>query len=139
MIHFDMTPRKLYNFLIDPDLAEKLKALKASDGVPESEQIRRALREFFARQDAELALLEKRSLAAVQTIKRALASGATADDFKAARQAQKDVDAYIAARNQRLAAEREAVRSVRIMEGLTGREKPEVEAAPRRVSPRRKA
>ena len=40
-----MTPRKLYNFLIDPDLAEGLKAVKERDGISESEQIRRAIRE----------------------------------------------------------------------------------------------
>ena len=40
-----MTPRKLYNFLIDPDLAAGLKAVKERDGISESEQIRRAIRE----------------------------------------------------------------------------------------------
>lgn len=39
-----MTPRRLYNFLIDADLDEGLKAIKARDGISESEQIRRALR-----------------------------------------------------------------------------------------------
>ena len=40
-----MAPRKLYNFLIDADLAAGLKAVKERDGVSESEQIRRAIRE----------------------------------------------------------------------------------------------
>ena len=40
-----MTPRKLYNFLIDPDLAAGLKAVKERDGINESEQVRRAIRE----------------------------------------------------------------------------------------------
>jgi hypothetical protein len=44
-----LTPRKLYNFYIDPDLAEGLKALKQRDGVPESEQVRRAVREWLQR------------------------------------------------------------------------------------------
>jgi hypothetical protein len=35
--------RKLYSFWIDPTLAEGLKAIKARDGIPESEQIRRAI------------------------------------------------------------------------------------------------
>jgi hypothetical protein len=35
--------RKLYSFWIDAALAEGLKAIKARDGVPESEQIRRAI------------------------------------------------------------------------------------------------
>ena len=39
-----MTPRKLYNFLIDADLAAGLKAVKRRDGVSESEQVRRAIR-----------------------------------------------------------------------------------------------
>jgi hypothetical protein len=40
-----MTPRrrKLYSFWIDPEQATALKAIKERDGVPESEQIRRAL------------------------------------------------------------------------------------------------
>jgi hypothetical protein len=44
-----MTPRKLYNFYIDPDLAAGLKRLKERDGVPESEQVRRAVREWLQR------------------------------------------------------------------------------------------
>lgn len=42
-----VTPRKLYNFHIDPDLAEGLKALKERDGVSESETVRRALRRWL--------------------------------------------------------------------------------------------
>ena len=44
-----MTPRKLYNFYIDPELAEGLKALKNREGVPEAESIRRALAEYLAK------------------------------------------------------------------------------------------
>jgi hypothetical protein len=44
-----VTPKKLYTFAIDPDLAEALKLVKAKEGVPESEQIRRALRTWFKR------------------------------------------------------------------------------------------
>jgi hypothetical protein len=44
-----MTPRKLYNFLIDPDLADGLKVLKERDGTPESETIRRAIRVWLER------------------------------------------------------------------------------------------
>ena len=43
-----MAPRKLYNFYIDPELAAGLKRVKARDGVPESESIRRALAEYLA-------------------------------------------------------------------------------------------
>jgi hypothetical protein len=44
-----MSPRKRYTFFIDPDLEAGLKALKARDGMPESEAIRRALGEFLIR------------------------------------------------------------------------------------------
>ncbi len=35
--------RKLYSFWIDPKLAKGLKDIKKRDGIPESEQIRRAI------------------------------------------------------------------------------------------------
>ena len=44
-----MSPRKLYNFLIDPDLAEGLKAVKTRDGISVSEQVRRAIRDWLSR------------------------------------------------------------------------------------------
>lgn len=43
-----MSLRKLCNFLIDPDLAAGLKAVKTRDGVTESEQIRRAIRHWLS-------------------------------------------------------------------------------------------
>jgi ribbon-helix-helix CopG family protein len=48
----DVTPRKLYNFYIDPELAEGLKKLKALDGAPESESVRRALRAYLEKKGA---------------------------------------------------------------------------------------
>ncbi len=36
--------RKFYNFYIDVELADGLKAIKARDGISESEQIRRAIK-----------------------------------------------------------------------------------------------
>ena len=42
-----MSPKKAYTFLIDPELLEALKALKDRDAAPESETIRRALREYL--------------------------------------------------------------------------------------------
>lgn len=45
-----MTPRKLYNFYIDPELAEGLKALKEKTGAPEAESVRRALSEYLKKQ-----------------------------------------------------------------------------------------
>ena len=47
-----MSPRKLYNFLIDADLAAALKLVKERDGVPESVQIRMALRECLSKKSA---------------------------------------------------------------------------------------
>lgn len=41
--------RKLYNFLIDADLAAGLKRLKDRDGTPESEAVRRAIRDYLKR------------------------------------------------------------------------------------------
>lgn len=42
-----MTPRKLYNFLIDPDLADGLKRLKEQEKEPESAIVRRAIRRYL--------------------------------------------------------------------------------------------
>jgi hypothetical protein len=39
-----VSPKRLTNFMIDPDLAEGLKIVKARDGVSEGEQIRRGIR-----------------------------------------------------------------------------------------------
>lgn len=47
---YQVTPRrrKLYSFWIDPEQKEGLKRIKARDGVPESEQIRRAIDRWLA-------------------------------------------------------------------------------------------
>ena len=45
-----MTPKKLYNFYLDPELAEGLKILKARDGAPEGESVRRALAAYLTKQ-----------------------------------------------------------------------------------------
>ena len=39
--------RTRYTFFIDPDLREALAAIKERDGIPESEQIRRAVRAWL--------------------------------------------------------------------------------------------
>ncbi len=39
--------KRLYNFLIDPDLDAGLKAAKARDGINESENVRRAIRKWL--------------------------------------------------------------------------------------------
>ena len=42
-----MSPKKVYSFMIDPELAEALKTVKERDGISEGEQIRRALHAWF--------------------------------------------------------------------------------------------
>jgi hypothetical protein len=42
-----MTAKRYYTFMIDPTLLYALKTLKQRDGISESEQIRRALRDWF--------------------------------------------------------------------------------------------
>ena len=44
-----MSPRKLWTFAIDPDLASGLKVLKERDGISESEAARRAIRALLER------------------------------------------------------------------------------------------
>jgi hypothetical protein len=44
-----MSPKKAYTFRIDPHLDAALKALKARDGVPEGETIRRALTGYLTK------------------------------------------------------------------------------------------
>jgi hypothetical protein len=46
-----VTPRTRYNFFIDDEQRDALRAIKARDGVPESEQIRRAIDEWIEKKD----------------------------------------------------------------------------------------
>ena len=46
-------PRKRYTFYIEAEQAKALKAIKARDGVLESEQIRRALDDWIAKKDVK--------------------------------------------------------------------------------------
>ena len=47
-----MALRRLYNFRIDPDLDDGLKLVKERDHIPESQQIRLALREWLEKRKA---------------------------------------------------------------------------------------
>lgn len=47
-----MAGRRLYSFYIDDDLHTALKALKARDGIPESEAVRRGLRAYLEKRAA---------------------------------------------------------------------------------------
>jgi hypothetical protein len=42
-----MTPRKLANFRLDDDLLEGLQTVKDRDGIPLTEQVRRAIRRWL--------------------------------------------------------------------------------------------
>lgn len=42
-----VTPRARYTFFIDPEQREGLRAIKVREGIPESEQIRRAVDEWL--------------------------------------------------------------------------------------------
>jgi hypothetical protein len=43
-----VTPKRVYSFMIDPELDAALKEIKERDGISEGEQIRRALKAWFA-------------------------------------------------------------------------------------------
>ena len=47
----EVSPRKLLNFYLDPDLVDGLKALKQRLGVSEAETVRRAVRKHLEDQD----------------------------------------------------------------------------------------
>jgi Arc/MetJ-type ribon-helix-helix transcriptional regulator len=52
--------RKMYSFYITSPLAEGLKVVKRTEGISESEQIRRALEEWLRKRGIELAEPPKR-------------------------------------------------------------------------------
>ena len=58
-----MAVRKLMNFRNDPELAAGLKLVKARDGMPEGEQIRRAVRAWL---EAKAAIKAERKRAATR-------------------------------------------------------------------------
>lgn len=49
-----MTPRKRYSFWIDDEQAAGLKIIKDRDGVPESEQIRRAITDWLEKKGVKI-------------------------------------------------------------------------------------
>ena len=59
-----MVQRRFYNFRIDPDLDAGLKLVKERDHIPESEQIRLALREWLEQRKA---IKEDRKRASTRT------------------------------------------------------------------------
>lgn len=55
-----MARRKIYSFAIDEELAAGLKEIKERDGIAESEQIRRAVREWLQDKGASFKAERKR-------------------------------------------------------------------------------
>jgi hypothetical protein len=47
--------KRYYTLMMEPELAQALKVLKQRDGIPEAEQIRRALRIWFRRKNVKVA------------------------------------------------------------------------------------
>ena len=56
-----MTPRKLHNFYLDPELSDGLKRLKERDGITEAEQVRRAVREWLQRKGVSATAAPRRA------------------------------------------------------------------------------
>lgn len=56
-----VSPRKRTSVFLDPELLAGLKALKARDGIPEAEAIRRAIAEHLARRGVTVKTDRKRA------------------------------------------------------------------------------
>lgn len=57
-----MALRKRTSVFLDPELLEGLKALKARDGMPEAEAIRRAIADYLARRGVSIKAGRKRAV-----------------------------------------------------------------------------
>ena len=57
-----MTPRNRYNFWIDDELREGLRVVRERDGVLESEQIRRAIRDWLEKKGVKVKAAPRRAL-----------------------------------------------------------------------------
>jgi len=55
-----MTPRARYTFFIDSEQREGLREIKEREGIPESEQIRRAVAEWLAKKGVSVKAQSKR-------------------------------------------------------------------------------
>ena len=56
-----MTPKRVYSFMIDPELDAALKMVKERDGISEGEQIRRALKAWFSERGVTVKTERKRA------------------------------------------------------------------------------
>jgi hypothetical protein len=54
-------PRQRFNFWIDDELRQGLKAVRDRDGIVESEQIRRAIREWLAQKGVRKKAVSRRA------------------------------------------------------------------------------
>ncbi len=59
-------PRRRTSFFLDPELGEGLKALKARDGVPEAEAIRRAIADYLEKRGISFGHKAERKQAATR-------------------------------------------------------------------------
>jgi hypothetical protein len=56
-----MSPKKYYSFMIEPEMAKSLKAVKERDGISEAEQIRRGIQMWLdSRGDTKARAARKR-------------------------------------------------------------------------------
>ena len=58
-----MTPKVASNVRLDPDLLEGMRRVRQQRGIPVSEQIRRAIREYLERMDTEMMHGERQQIA----------------------------------------------------------------------------
>lgn len=56
-----LTPKRLYNFMLDPEIADALKALKARDGVSEAEIVRRGIRMYVESKGIKVKTAKRRA------------------------------------------------------------------------------
>ncbi len=56
-----MTPKKLTNFRIDSELLEAMEGIRQRDGVPVSEQVRRAIQDWLKKRGVSVEADRKRA------------------------------------------------------------------------------
>ena len=57
-----MTPKKLTNFRIDSELLEAMEGIRQRDGVPVSEQVRRAIQDWLKKRGVSVEADRKRAV-----------------------------------------------------------------------------
>jgi hypothetical protein len=59
-IYYVAVARRLHSFFLDPEHSEALKVVKRRDGIPEGEQVRRALVDWFKKKKVKLDQVKQR-------------------------------------------------------------------------------